>query len=129
MINNPAKYDINVYQDRDFSNSYIIKDESGVLIDIEDWTLTAQIRPAYDSDILLATFTITKDVLTATITTKLTDTVTRAMTSTNLISLSSTTTSSNMVWDLVVDTPAPASERFTLITGICNFYDTVTRAV
>jgi len=129
MINNPAQYDINVYQDRDFSNSYIIKDLSGVLIDISDWTLTAQIRPAYDSDILLANFEITKDTVLSTITTKLSDTVTKAMTSTNLISASATTTSSNMVWDLVVDTTGPPAERFTLITGICNFYDTVTRAV
>ena len=129
MINNPAQYDINVYQDRDFSNTYIIKDESGILIDISDWTCTAQLRPAYDSDILLANFVIVKDTALSSITTKLTDTVTAAISSTNLISLTATTTSSNMVWDLVVDTTGPPAERFTLITGICTFHDTVTRAV
>ena len=126
MINKPAQYDIDVYQDRDFSHSYIIKDSVGDLIDISDWTPTAQIRPAYDSDVLIANMVVTTVTGTSTITTTIDDTVTALISSTNPITLGSSTTSSNMVWDMVIDTP---SERFSLITGICTFHDTVTREV
>ena len=127
MINDPAQYDINVYQDRDFSNTYIIQDANGDLIDITGWTVTSQIRPAYDSDVLIANMVITTDIPTSAITTKLDDTVTKEIASTNPITAGSTVTSTNMVWDLVVDSTGPPEERFSLITGICNFYETVTR--
>lgn len=129
MINNPAQYDIDVYQDRDFSITFIIKDQSGVLVDIDDWTCTAQIRPTYDSTTLIANFTVTKDAPTSQITLALSDTITLAIDAENPITAGSTTTSTNMVWDLVVDSTGPPTERFTLITGICNFNETVTRAV
>jgi hypothetical protein len=128
MINNPAQYDINVYKDRDFSITFTIKDQSGVLVDIDDWTCSAQIRPTYDSDVLIANFTVTKDNANSQITMTLTDTVTLGIDRENAINANSTSTSVNMVWDLVVDTTGPPAERFTLITGICNFYETVTRA-
>lgn len=127
MINDPAQYDINVYQDRDFVNTYIIKDTSGLLIDISTWTITAQIRPTYDSDTLIANMVVSKDEALSSITTAIDDSVTKNITSENPITLGSNTTSTNMVWDMVVD--VTGGERFTLITGICNFYDTVTRSV
>ena len=128
MILNPAQYDIDVYQDRDFSTTFIIKDQSGVLVDTSDWTLSAQIRPTYDSSTLIANFVITHDSELASITIALTDETTLAISAENPINAGSTTTSTNMVWDLVVDSTGPPSERFTLITGIVNFYETVTRA-
>ena len=127
MINNPAQYDIDVYQDRDFNITFVIKDVDGVLVNIADWTCSAQIRPVYDSDILIADFEVTTTTGTSSITLELTDTTTSGILADNPITASSTTTSSNMVWDLVVD-DAATSERFSLITGICNFYETVTRA-
>jgi hypothetical protein len=128
MITNPAEYDIDVYQDRDFSYTFIIKDLSGVLVDIDDWTVTAQIRPTYDSDTLIANFYVVTDTVLSSITMTLSDDVTRAITAENPISASSTTTSTNMVWDMVVDSAGPPTERFTIITGICNFNETVTRS-
>lgn len=127
MINEPAQYDINVYQDRDFFNTFIIKDQAEALIDISDWNLSAQIRPTYNSDILIADFTVTKDESISSITIQLSDTTTRAIEAENPISSNSTTTSTNMVWDLVVE-EGTSGDRFSLISGICNFYDTVTRS-
>ena len=128
MINDPAQYDINVYQDRDFSKTFLIKDQSGVLVNISDWTCSAQIRPTYDSDTLIANFTVTQDTELSSITISLTDTTTAAITASNPVTAGSTVTSTNMVWDLAVDSTGPPEERFSLITGICNFYETVTRA-
>ena len=128
MINDPAQYDINVYQDRDFSKTFLIKDQSGVLVNISDWTCSAQIRPTYDSDTLIADFTVTQDTELSSITISLTDTTTAAITASNPVTAGSTVTSTNMVWDLAVDSTGPPEERFSLITGICNFYETVTRA-
>lgn len=128
MINDPAQYDINVYQDRDFNKSFIIKGQSGALVNISDWTCHAQIRPTYDSDTLIANFTVTQDTELSSITISLTDTTTAAIAADNPITAGSTVTSTNMVWDLVVDSTGPPEERFSLITGICYFYETVTRA-
>lgn len=128
MINDPAQYDINVYQDRDFSKTFLIKDQSGVLVNISDWTCSAQIRPTYDSDTLIANFVVTQDTELSSITISLTDTTTAAITASNPVTAGSTVTSTNMVWDLAVDSTGPPEERFSLITGICNFYETVTRA-
>lgn len=127
MINDPAQYDINVYQDRDFNKSFVVKDQSGALVNISDWTCHAQIRPTYDSDTLIANFTVTQDTELSSITISLTDTTTAAITADNPITAGSTVTSTNMVWDLVVDSTGPPEERFSLITGICYFYETVTR--
>lgn len=127
MINNPAQYDLDIYQDRDFSTTFIIKDSSGSLVNITSWTCTAQIRPTYGSETLIANFTVTTDVPTSAITMTLTDTTTLAIDAENAITAGSTATSTNMVWDLAVD-DVVADERFSLITGIINFYETVTRA-
>jgi hypothetical protein len=126
MINNPAQYDIDVYQDRDFSYTFVIKDTNEVLVNIADWTCHAQIRPTYDSDTLIADFDVTTVTGTSSITLSLSDTTTSGIVADNPITTGSTTTSSNMVWDLVVDDTAN-DERFSLITGIVNFYETVTR--
>jgi hypothetical protein len=126
MINNPAQYDIDVYQDRDFSYTFVIKDTNEVLVNIADWTCHAQIRPTYDSDTLIADFDVTTVTGTSSITLSLSDTTTSGIVADNPITAGSTTTSSNMVWDLVVDDTAN-DERFSLITGIVNFYETVTR--
>lgn len=127
MINKPAQYDLDIYQDRDFSYTFIIKDSVGSLVNIADWTCTAQIRPTYDSDTLIADFEITTITGTSSITMSLTDTTTSGIVAENPITAGSTTTSTNMVWDMVVDDSAN-DERFSLITGVVNFYETVTRA-
>lgn len=128
MINNPAQYDIDVYQDRDFSISFIIKDESEIPVDISDWTCSSQIRPTYNSETLIADFDISIDTELSRITLTLSDTTTLGINAENPINPGSTTTSTSMVWDLVADTTGPPSERFTVITGIVNFHETVSRA-
>lgn len=127
MINNPAQYDIDVYQDRDFSITFIIKDTEGTLVNITDWTCSAQIRPTYDSSTLIADFVVSTDTETSSINLSLTDTTTSGISAENPITAGSTTTSTNMVWDLVVD-DSGTDERFSLITGIVSFNETVTRS-
>lgn len=127
MINNPAQYDIDVYQDRDFSYTFVIKDSAGSLVSLTGWECAAQIRPTYDSDILIADFEVTTVTGTSSITLSLSDTTTSGIVAENPITAGSTTTSTNMVWDLVVDDTV-GEERFSLITGVVNFYETVTRA-
>ena len=127
MITNPVEYDIDVYKDRDYSRSYIIKDSDEALLDISDWTVTSQIRPTYSSTELTAQFVVTTVTGTSTITTSLESAITGAINATTPINLGSTTTSSNLVWDMVITTISGV--RFTLITGIVDFHDTVTREV
>jgi hypothetical protein len=126
MILEPVQYDITVYADRDYSKTFIIKDSVGGLIDITSWEAEAQIRPTYTSNVLIAQFVIIKDIPTATFTISLESAITGAISPTNPITLGSKTSSSNMVWDMAIDA---AGERFSLITGICNFTGTVSREV
>ena len=126
MIANPVQQDITIYKDRDFEKTYIIKDSEEALLDISDWTVTSQVRPTYGSDTLIAQMVVTIVTGTSTITTTLDSLVTGAISVDNAISIGSTSTSSNMVWDMVVE---DGEERYTLITGICDFDDTVTREV
>jgi len=126
MIANPVQQDITIYKDRDFEKTYIIKDSEEALLDISDWTVTSQVRPTYGSDTLIAQMVVTTVTGTSTITTTLDSLVTGAISVDNAISIGSTSTSSNMVWDMVVEA---GEERYTLITGICDFDDTVTREV
>lgn len=127
MISNPTEYDIDVYKDRDFYRIYVIKDSAGALIDISDWTVTSQIRPTYSSTELTAQMVVAIDTVASTITTTLESAVTGAIDANTPITLGSTTTAVTLMWDLVVDTIG--GERFTLITGVCEFHDTVTREV
>jgi len=126
MIANPVQQDITIYKDRDFEKTYIIKDSEEALLDISTWTVTSQVRPTYGSDTLIAQMVVTTVTGTSTITTTLDSLVTGAISVDNAISIGSTSTSSNMVWDMVVES---GEERYTLITGICDFDDTVTREV
>ena len=126
MIANPVQQDITIYKDRDFEKTYIIKDSEEALLDISTWTVTSQVRPTYGSDTLIAQMVVTTVTGTSTITTTLDSLVTGAISVDNAISIGSTSTSSNMVWDMVVEA---GEERYTLITGICDFDDTVTREV
>jgi len=127
MIDNPTQYDIDVYKDRDFYRAYVIKDSADALIDISDWTVTSQIRPTYSSTELTAQMVVTTVTGTSTITTTIESAVTGAIDANTPITLGSTTTAVTLMWDLVVDTVG--GERFTLITGVCDFHDTVTREV
>ena len=127
MIDNPTQYDIDVYKDRDFYRAYVIKDSADALIDISDWTVTSQIRPTYSSTELTAQMVVTTVTGTSTITTTLESAVTGAINAETPINLASTTTSTNLVWDMVIDTVS--GDRFTLITGIVDFHDSVTREV
>ena len=127
MIANPVKQDITVYKDRDFYKEFIIKDSTGALLDISDWVASSQIRTTYESNTVIADMVITIDLLTSSIVIELDSATTLAISKENPITLGSKSTTTNMVWDLVIDTIG--GERFTLITGICNFTNTVTRAV
>ena len=127
MITNPVEYDIDVYKDRDYNRSYVIKDSDEALLDISDWTVTSQIRPTYSSTELTAQFVVTTVTGTSTITTSLESAVTGAIDASTPITLASTTTATNLMWDMVVTTVS--GERFTLITGVVDFHDTVTREV
>jgi len=127
MIVNPTELDIDVYKDRDYSKTFIIKDSEDALLDISDWTVESQIRPTYSSDSLTAQMVVVIVTADSSITTSLESAVTGAIDASTPIDLNSTTTATNLVWDLLVTTVG--EDRFSLITGICNFHDTVTREV
>jgi hypothetical protein len=127
MIVDPTELDIDVYKDRDYSKTFIIKDSEDALLDISDWTVESQIRPTYSSDSLTAQMVVVIVTADSSITTSLESAVTGVIDASTPIDLNSTTTATNLVWDLLVTTTG--GDRFSLITGVCTFHDTVTREV
>ena len=124
MLSQPIIQDIDVYKGRDFKKTYELRDGTSTLLNLTGWSFKSQIRPTNGSDILIAELDISVSLATSTVTISLTDTVTKEISSTNPIKVNSTTTSSNMVWDLSVINNA--SEKYVLLAGKCIFHETAT---
>ena len=124
MLSQPIIQDIDVYKGRDFKKTYELRDGTSTLLNLTGWSFKSQIRPTNGSDILIAELDISVSLATSTVTISLTDTVTKEISSTNPIKVNSTTTSSNMVWDLSVINNA--SEKYVLLAGKCIFHKTAT---
>lgn len=129
MISQPVNLDIDVYKDRDFKKVFTLKDDEDAIINLDDWTFAAQIRPTLGSDTLIADFNTTSGTVTASgiITVSLQDAITAGIEVINPITLGSIVTSSNMAWDLVVEDAV--GDRYSLIEGKCTVHETVTRDV
>lgn len=124
MISQPVVENIYVYRGRDFKKTYELQDSEGDLIDITDWDFDAQIRPVYGSDNLIAEMNISISVPLATVTISLNWEVTKLIDAENPINVGSNTTSTNMVWDLMVTNNA--DEVYSLLTGKVIFNETST---
>jgi len=124
MISQPIIQDIDVYKGRDFKKTYELRDGTSTLLDLTGWTFKSQIRPSNGSETLVAELDISVSLATSTVTISLTDTVTALMNTINFIRIGSTTTSTNMVWDLSVINNA--SEKYVLLAGKCIFHETAT---
>lgn len=124
MLSQPIIQDIDIYKGRDFKKTYELQDGSSALLNITGWTFKSQIRPVNGSDVLIAEMDISVSTSLSTVTISLTDTVTALITTLNPIKIDSTTTSSNMVWDLSVTNNN--SERYILLAGKCTFHETAT---
>lgn len=124
MLSQPIIQDIDVYKGRDFKKTYELRDGASTLLNLTGWTFKSQIRPTNGSDVLIAELDISVSTSLSTVTISLTDTVTASISSINPIRIGSTTTSSNMVWDLSVTNNA--SERYVLLAGKCIFHETAT---
>lgn len=125
MLSQPINQDLDIYRDRDFRKTYELRDGEDNLLNTIGWSFKAQIRPAYGSDILIAQFDLSHSYTYATIVISLTDTVTKNISSENPIALGSSTSSTNMVWDLVAKNNA--GYRYGLLSGKVTFHETVTR--
>jgi len=126
MLTQPINQDLDIYRDRDFRKTYELRDGSDNLLNTIGWSFRAQIRPTYGSDVLIATLTLSHSTTYATIVISLTDEETKLIAVENAVSLGSSTTSTNMVWDLVATNNA--DYRYSLLTGKVTFHETVTRA-
>lgn len=124
MISQPVVENIYVYRGRDFKKTYELQDSNGALIDITNWDFDAQIRPVYGSDNLIAEMNISISVPLATVTISLNWEVTKLIDAENPINVGSNTTSTNMVWDLMVTNNA--DEVYSLLTGKVIFNETST---
>lgn len=129
MLSQPVNLDIDVYKDRDFKKVFTLKDDEDAIINLDDWTFAAQIRPTLGSDTLIANFNTASGTVTASgiITISLQDAITADIEVINPITLGSIVTSSNMAWDLVIEDSA--GDRYSLIEGKCTVHETVTRDV
>lgn len=127
MILQPVIQDIDIYKDRDYSRTYFLKDSVGSGINITGWEFQSQIRPVYGSDTLVAEFTITTVPASGIVYLNMNHDVTIDIDIPTPINISSITTSSNMVWDLVVEDNTDS--RYSLIEGKCTIHETVSRDI
>jgi hypothetical protein len=108
----PATYNLTVYRDRDFSQTFYLKN-LGEVMDLTGYSGKAEIRENQDAATLLAAFQVTIDPLIGSITLSLTDTQT--------ILLPGGAT----FWDLVLTDPHGLRQNY--IEGQVNVVGTVTR--
>jgi hypothetical protein len=125
MLTQPVQNDIDIYKDRDFRKTFELEDASGKLLNINNWSFAAQIRPAKGSSVLLIQFTVSISTYASTVVISLTDDQTLDLNVENRINVGSTTTSSNCYWDFVATNGA--GYRYSLIEGIATIHETVTR--
>ena len=108
----PAKLDLTIYRDRDFSKTLYFKTQ-GATLDLTDYTAKAEIRGGKDQPNLIVAFQVTITPLIGSIVLSLTDTQT--------ILLKDDTA----YWDLVLTDPHGARQNF--VEGTVNVIGTVTR--
>lgn len=110
----PARYDINIYRDRDFSRLIKLENPDGTDTDLTGYSISAQIRERRDrASTLIATFSISTDVLTSgEFTLSLSDIITAAI------------TQKRGWYDVELTTPAGA--RYNYLFGRVSISETVT---
>jgi len=111
----PARHDLTVRRDRDYSEVFIFKDGDGVVINLTGYAVRAQIRPQKDSTTLIITFTTVLTEVEGKVVISLTDAQTLTLTAYD-----------KGWWDLVLTDPS--GNRKTYIEGSVYIKGTVTRA-
>ena len=121
----PVEYNMTIYVGRDFDQEFTFQDSNGATINLTGYSAAAQLRPTYNSDTLLATFTTTVSGSAGTVGIYLTDTQTSGLQTENYINSKSATTSTNAVWDLVLtDT---LGKKYSYIKGKVTVEGTATQ--
>jgi hypothetical protein len=110
----PAAHNLTIYRDRDFSQVFILKDGDGVVINLAQYTVKAQMRPAKDSAELILEFTVAVVTAEGKITLSLTDVQTLAL------------DEDKVRWDLAITDPAGLRQNY--VEGSVTIKGTVTRA-
>jgi len=108
----PATYDLTIYRDRDFSQTFYLKN-LGVAMDLTGYTGKAEIRENKDAVDLAVAFQVTIDPLIGSVVISLTDT------QTILLPIG------DMAWDLVLTDPDGARQNY--LEGQVKILGTVTR--
>ena len=108
----PAIYDLTIYRDRDFSQTFYLKN-LGVAMDLTGYTGKAEIRENKDAVDLAVAFQVTIDPLIGSVVISLTDT------QTILLPIG------DMAWDLVLTDPHGARQNY--LEGQVKILGTVTR--
>ena len=108
----PATYDLTIYRDRDFSQTFYLKN-LGVAMDLTGYTGKAEIRENKDAVDLAVAFQVTIDPLIGSVVISLTDT------QTILLPIG------DMAWDLVLTDPQGARQNY--LEGQVKILGTVTR--
>lgn len=126
MISNPVVNDIDLYRGRDFEREYKLQDSEENTLDLTGWSFDAEIRPVYGSDNLLATFNTTSGTVleSGIVNVSLGWEVTKDLEVENPINIGSNTTSSNMVWDLMVTDNN--DQVYSIVTGKVILHETAT---
>lgn len=109
----PARHDLTVYRDRDYSRVFVFQDSDGVIIDLTGYSAKAQIRPEKDSSTLTESFGIDLDGSAGKITISLTDEQTLAL------------ASGKFWWDLALTDPSGLRQSY--VEGSVFVKATVTR--
>jgi hypothetical protein len=125
MLSQPINQDLDIYRDRDFRKTYELRDGDDNLLNTYGWEFKAQIRPVAGSDVLIAELDLSHSYTYATIVISIDDVDTLNMNVENPIKLGSSTSSTNMVWDLVATNNA--GYRYSLLYGKVTFHETITR--
>lgn len=109
----PAKYDLTIYRDRDFSQPFYFKTPQKVIIDLTGYSAAAQMRSAKDAADLIVNFDVQIVPASGQITISL------------LHSQTITIMSSMAFWDLVLTDPHGSRQNY--IEGSVEVLGTVTR--
>lgn len=116
----PGRYEIGIYVDRDFEQTFQFKNSAGGTIDLSTYSFAAELRPVYNSDILLTAFTVSGTLSSGIVNISLTDAQTLALSNSEDLDLSSTTTAVNAVWDLVATNSEGLRENYVMGTAVIN---------
>ena len=109
----PASHDLTIYRDRDFSQTFYLKDSLRVALDLTGYTGKAEIRENRDAAALIVAFQVTIDPLIGSIVISLTDTQTMLL------------PDGITAWDLVLTDSHGSRQNY--IEGQVKVVGTVTR--